>query len=193
MDDNLTTRWASNANNCWVMLDLGQQFIVHEVFINWYKVTSHVYNFSIQFSNDKASWNPWWTGKDENTVGFEKYNTGNAVGRYMRVIGNDLAINEIVLFGDLVEITPNPTASIAITLNPLIVQETAQSTVSVKAEFFDSANQPTKSPVVSIYLADQNHTKISDLASGGGTETFTTSFPTQTLLRGIYNVEVDAV
>lgn len=84
VDGNSSTRWASaQTENNWISVDLGSQYTINKVKLNW--EAAYAKGYEIQFSNDNSNWSTAYStqngdgGVDEISV------SGNA--RYVRMNG----------------------------------------------------------------------------------------------------------
>src|SRR5690606_20767307 len=84
VDGNPSTRWASaQTENNWISVDLGSQYTINKVILNW--EPAYAKGYEIQFSNDNSNWSTAYStqngdgGVDEISV------SGNA--RYVRMNG----------------------------------------------------------------------------------------------------------
>ncbi|HYG38164.1 MAG TPA: discoidin domain-containing protein, partial [Cytophagales bacterium] len=84
VDGNTNTRWASNYNNSeWVAIDLGQNYSINKVVLNW--ETASGKSFDIEVSSNNTSWTSIYH-TDAGTGGVQSLNvTGQ--GRYIRMLG----------------------------------------------------------------------------------------------------------
>ncbi|MHA4811030.1 discoidin domain-containing protein [Flavitalea flava] len=84
-DGKLTTRWASRqgSDNAWIYVDLGKQYTICQVSINW--ASEYGKNYQIQVSNDAVNWNTIYTMTGNTAL----INTlpVNGTGRFVRMLG----------------------------------------------------------------------------------------------------------
>ncbi len=88
LDGSLATRWSAQGDGQWICYDLGSVTNVGAVKIAWYKGDQRFALFDLQTSSDDTNWITVFSGQSSGaTTNFESYNTTNATGRYVRILG----------------------------------------------------------------------------------------------------------
>ena len=87
MDGNLTTRWSSAFSDPqWIVVDLGTDYAISEVDLNWEAACGS--NYLIQTSDDNVNWTTQTTVVGNTTSGLLKYTyTTPVTARYVRMYG----------------------------------------------------------------------------------------------------------
>jgi hypothetical protein len=87
-DGSLSTRWSSAFSDPqWLQVDLGAQYTVTKVILNWENAYGKAY--SIQVSNDGATWTTLYS--TTTGAGGNETLTVNGSGRYVRILGTQRA------------------------------------------------------------------------------------------------------
>jgi hypothetical protein len=122
VDGNSTTRWSSTYSDLqWITVDLGANYSVREVDLNW--ETACGKNYLIQTSTDNVAWTTQTTVTGNTTSGLHTYPYTSAtlpVARYIRVYGTARAtgwgysIYEISVYGGAASTTTTTLANVAL-------------------------------------------------------------------------------
>ncbi|GGA81490.1 hypothetical protein GCM10011369_24310 [Neiella marina] len=85
-----SSRWSSEGDGKWLIVDLGEAFDIREVRTAWYKAEERSSYFDLEYSLDGQTWQ--LIGEEYQstigTSGFETWPVSDADGRYIRVIGH---------------------------------------------------------------------------------------------------------
>jgi hypothetical protein len=119
VDGDPTTRWSSAYSDPqWIVVDLGADFAISEVDLNW--ETACGYNYLIQTSLDNVNWTTLTTVTGNTTSGLLQYPYSSpTVGRYVRMYGTARAtpwgysLWEFAVYGTL---APTQTAPVVTNL-----------------------------------------------------------------------------
>jgi hypothetical protein len=114
VDNRLATRWSGFGDGAWIRYDLGGARLLSLVKIAFYRGNERRYRFTLQSSNDNATWRPLLrTQSSGTTTAEETFDVPHSVARYVRYIGHGNTRNrwnsltEVSLF-QLVCPTPTP-------------------------------------------------------------------------------------
>src|SRR5207248_5712488 len=85
-DNNSGTRWSSAAADPqWISVDLGQNYNISEIKLNW--ETAAGKNYLLQVSTDNVNWTTVKTVTGNTTAGVHDYAGLSGLGRYVRMYG----------------------------------------------------------------------------------------------------------
>jgi F5/8 type C domain-containing protein/type IX secretion system substrate protein/fibronectin type III domain protein len=168
-DGNLTTNWSSNAtNNEYLYVDLGQEYSICRVVINW--SVAYGKDFNIDVSDDASTWTTVQQVRG-NTSYLTEFD-GNVTGRYVRMAGitsgtnSGYSINEMQVLGQLLNTCTAPTG--------LAASNITQNTATLSWQSVTGANSYViqyKTPLVSSWVtrtSTTNSISISALTCGTG-------------------------
>lgn len=91
VDGNASTRWTSNAtNNEWICVDLGSNYNINQVKLNWEAACGM--DYTIQASTDGTNWSVLKTVTGNASAGVRDYPGLSGLGRYVCVNGTAAAL-----------------------------------------------------------------------------------------------------
>ncbi|MBD1389107.1 polysaccharide lyase family 7 protein [Neiella sp. HB171785] len=84
------SRWSSEGDGKWLIVDLGEAFDIRQIHTAWYKADERASYFDLEYSLDGQSWQ--LIGDEYQStlgvIGFETWPVSNADGRYIRLTGH---------------------------------------------------------------------------------------------------------
>jgi hypothetical protein len=94
LDNNLSTRWSNLGKGSWITLDLGQNKVVCNVDIAWYKGNERSSSFLISVSVDGVVFKDVFSGKSNGaTTQPERYEFADSVAKYVKITVNGNTLN----------------------------------------------------------------------------------------------------
>lgn len=121
LDNNLSTRWSARGDGEWIKYDLGQNKIIDNVDIAFYKGNQRRTTLDIQVSSNNQNWTTLWSGKQpQRVLGLQNIELADTSARYVRIVGygndggslwNSLTQVKINTTRDSSLPTPTPTSS----------------------------------------------------------------------------------
>ena len=123
LDNDLSTRWASNGSGEWIKYDLGSIFNLSSVDLAFYRGNLGIYYFSIEVSEDNVNYTSVYQGESSGSSNNpETFNFSGTNARYVKIIGqgnntstapNYNAITETVIYGSAIGNQP-PQAALTV-------------------------------------------------------------------------------
>lgn len=102
IDQNFGTRWASEGDGKWIMLELDDVYPIEKVGISWMNGDTRVYTFKLEISEDGNKWTTIYNGSSKSgTTGLEYTEAGGKLAKYVRYTGYGNSVNK---FNSITEI-----------------------------------------------------------------------------------------
>ncbi|MGJ8639739.1 MAG: polysaccharide lyase family 7 protein [Opitutaceae bacterium] len=90
LDGDLDTRWSANGDGQWIQYDFGENIVINDLQIAWYRGDERFTTYDIEISDDASVWRTLILDQDSSgsTLALESANIPVSHGRYLRIVGH---------------------------------------------------------------------------------------------------------